>query len=74
MARVYWPHNEVNWREGEVHVENKEPRKGFLGEWDNLSTNLKIIAVILMIVPIYFYPPSVILFLGYAVYANLRDK
>jgi hypothetical protein len=55
-------------------VENKEPRKGFLGEWDNLSTNLKIIAVILMIVPIYFYPPSVILFLGYAVYANLRDK
>jgi hypothetical protein len=55
-------------------VDNKEPRKGFLGEWDRLSTNMKIVAVILMIVPIYFYPPSAILFLGYAVFSNMRDK
>jgi len=55
------------------HME-KEPRKGFLGEWDRLSTNLKIVAVILMVVPIYFYPPSVILFLGYAVFSNMRNK
>jgi hypothetical protein len=68
------PRNTVKWRTGGVHVENKEPRKGFLGEWDRLSTKLKIIAVILMIVPIYFYPPSVILFLGYAVFSNIRDR
>jgi hypothetical protein len=68
------PRNTVKWRTGGVHVEDKEPRKGFLGEWDRLSTNLKIIAVILMIVPIYFYPPSVILFLGYAVFSNIRDR
>ncbi len=55
-------------------MDNKEPRKGFLGEWDRLSTNMKIVAVILMIVPIYFYPPSAILFLGYAVFSNMRDK
>ena len=54
-------------------MESKEPRKGFLGEWDRLSTTLKIVAAILMIVPIYFYPPSVILFLGYAVFSNMRD-
>lgn len=52
----------------------KEPRKGFLGEWDRLSPNMKIVAVILLIVPIYFYPPSVFLLLGYAVYLNIRDK
>jgi hypothetical protein len=55
-------------------VEDKEPRKGFLGEWDGLSAKMKIVAAILMIVPIYFYPPSVILFLGYAVFSNMRDR
>jgi hypothetical protein len=55
-------------------VDNKEPRKGFLGEWDRLSPNMKIVAVILMVVPIFFYPPSVILFLGYAAFSNMRDK
>jgi hypothetical protein len=52
----------------------KEPRKGFLGEWDGLSAKMKIVAVILMVVPVYFYPPSVILFLGYVAFSNMRDK
>jgi hypothetical protein len=55
-------------------VEDKEPRKGFLGEWDGLSAKMKIVAVILMVVPVYFYPPSVILFLGYVAFSNMRDK
>ena len=55
-------------------MESKEPRKGFLGEWDRLSTNMKIVAVILLVIPIFLYPPSVILFLGYAAYLNVRDK
>jgi hypothetical protein len=53
---------------------NKEPRKGFLGEWDRLSSNMKIVAVILLIIPIFLYPPSVFLYMGYAVYLNIRDK
>ncbi len=52
----------------------KEPRKGFLGDWDRLSPNMKIVAVILLIIPIYLYPPSVFLYMGYAVYSNVRDK
>jgi hypothetical protein len=74
VAQKLKPRKAVKWLRYIVHMENKEPRKGFLGEWDRLTPKLKIIAVILMVVPIYFYPPSVILFLGYAVYANLRDK
>jgi len=35
---------------------------------------MKIVAVILMVVPVYFYPPSVILFLGYVAFSNMRDK
>ncbi len=52
----------------------KQPRKGFLGEWDQLSSKMKLIAVILVIVPIYLYPPSVILFLAYFAIYNIRDK
>lgn len=55
-------------------MENKEPRKGFLGEWDRLSPKMKIVAVILLVVPIFLYPQSVFLFLTYAFYLNLRDK
>ena len=74
MAIKNRPRKSVKWRVRGVHMESKEPRKGFLGEWDRLSTTLKIVAAILMIVPIYFYPPSVILFLGYAVFSNMRDR
>ena len=52
----------------------KEPRTGFMGEWDRLSSNMKIVAVILLIIPIFLYPPSVFLYMGYAVYLNVRDK
>jgi hypothetical protein len=52
----------------------KEPRKGFLGEWDRLSPKMRIAAVILLIIPIYLYPPSIFLYMGYAVYLNIRDK
>ena len=52
----------------------KEPRTGFMGEWDRLSSNMTIVAVILMIIPIFLYPPSVFLYMGYAVYLNVRDK
>jgi hypothetical protein len=55
-------------------MENKEPRKGFLGEWERLSPKMKVVALILMVIPIYFYPPSVILFLGYAAFSNIRDN
>ena len=74
MAQILSPRNEVKWLRYIVHVENKEPRKGFLGEWDRLSSNMKIVAVILLIIPIYLYPPSVFLYMGYAVYLNVRDK
>jgi hypothetical protein len=53
---------------------DKEPRIGFLGEWDRLSPNMRIVAVILLIIPVLMYPPSVFLYLGYAVYLNMRDK
>jgi hypothetical protein len=55
-------------------MDGKKPRKGFLGEWDRLSTNMKIAAVILLIIPVFLYPPSVFLYMGYAVYLNLRDR
>ncbi len=50
------------------------PRKGFLGEWDKLSPKMKIAAVILLILPIFMYPPSVFIYLGYGVYLTLRDR
>jgi hypothetical protein len=53
---------------------DKAPRKGFLGEWDRLSPNMRIVAVILLIIPVLMYPPSVFLYMGYAVYLNMRDK
>ena len=52
----------------------REPRKGFLGEWDRLSPNMRIVAVILLIIPVFMYPPSVILYLGYAGYLNIRYR
>jgi len=53
---------------------DKAPRTGFLGEWDKLTPNMKIVATILMIIPVFLYPPSIILYLGYAFYLNIRDK
>jgi hypothetical protein len=50
------------------------PRKGFLGEWDKLSPKMRVAAVILLILPVFMYPPSVFLYMGYAVYLNLRDR
>jgi len=50
------------------------PRTGFLGEWDRLSPKMKIVAVILLIIPIFMYPPSIFLYMGYSVYLNVRDK
>ncbi len=55
-------------------MNEKQPRKGFLGEWDKLSSNMKVVAVILLIIPVFLYPPSVFLYMGYAVYLNLRDR
>jgi hypothetical protein len=52
----------------------KKPRTGFMGEWDRLSSNMKIVAVILLIIPLYLYPPSVFIYMAYAVYLNVRDK
>ena len=52
----------------------KGPRKGFLGEWDRLSGNMKIVAVVLLIIPIYLYPQSIFMYMGYAVYLNISDK
>jgi hypothetical protein len=51
---------------------NKEPRKGILGEWDQLTPKMKLVAVVLVIVPIYFYPPSAILFISYIAILNIR--
>jgi len=55
-------------------MNEKRPRSGFLGEWDKLSSNMKIVAVILLIIPVFLYPPSVFLYMGYAVYLNIRDR
>ncbi|MEI7722866.1 MAG: hypothetical protein WCI86_03935 [Actinomycetota bacterium] len=52
----------------------KQPRRGFLGEWDKLSANMRVVAVILLIIPVFLYPPSVFLYMGYAVYMNVRDR
>ena len=53
---------------------DKKPRTGFLGEWDRLSSKMKIVAVILIIIPIYLYPPSAILFLSYLAILNIRGN
>ena len=53
---------------------DKKPRSGFLGEWDRLSSKMKIVAVILIIIPIYLYPPSAILFLSYLAILNIRGN
>ena len=74
MASKYRPRNGMKWLRYIGNMENKEPRKGILGEWDRLSANMKIVAVILIVVPILLYPQSVFLFLAYAFYLNLRDK
>ena len=52
----------------------KEPRKGFLGEWDRLSPKMRLVALVLLVVPIVLYPPSAILFLAYVALLNIRDK
>jgi hypothetical protein len=52
----------------------KEPRSGILGEWDRLSPKMKAVAAILVIAPVIFYPPSIILFLVYGISLKLRDK
>jgi hypothetical protein len=55
-------------------MNEKQPRRGFLGEWDKLSANMRVVAVILLIIPVFLYPPSVFLYMGYAVYMNVRDR
>jgi hypothetical protein len=52
----------------------KDPRRGFLGEWDRLTPKMKLVAAILLVVPIVIYPQSLFLFLAYAFYLNLRDR
>jgi hypothetical protein len=52
----------------------KQPRSGILGEWDRLTPKMKIVAAVLIIVPIIYYPPSAILFFAYAVLLNMRDR
>jgi len=52
----------------------KQPRSGILGEWDRLTTKMKIIAAILIIAPVILYPPSALLFLAYTVLLNIRDR
>jgi hypothetical protein len=52
----------------------KEPRGGFLGEWDRLSPKLKFVEAILVILPVILYPPSIVLFLVYGISLKLRDK
>jgi hypothetical protein len=52
----------------------KQPRSGILGEWDRLTPKMKIVAAVLIIAPIIYYPPSAILFLAYAVLLNMRDR
>ena len=53
---------------------DKKPRSGILGEWDRLTSKLKIVAAILIVTPVIIYPPSIILFLVYAISLNLREK
>ena len=52
----------------------KKPRSGILGEWDRLTPKMKIVAAILIIVPMIYYPASAFLFLAYAVLLNIRDR
>jgi hypothetical protein len=52
----------------------KEPRGGFLGEWDRLTPKLKLVAAVLIILPVILYPPSIVLFLVYGISLKLRDK
>ena len=52
----------------------KEPRSGILGEWDRLSPKMKVVAAILILLPVYRYPPSIVLFLVYGISLKLRDK
>jgi hypothetical protein len=52
----------------------KNPRSGILGEWDRLTPKLKIVATILIILPVILYPPSIVLFLVYGISLKLRDK
>jgi hypothetical protein len=52
----------------------KNPRSGILGEWDRLTPKLKIVAAILIILPVILYPPSIVLFLVYGISLKLRDK
>ena len=53
---------------------DKEPRGGFLGEWDRLTPKLKLVAIVLIVLPIILYPPSIVLFLVYGFSLKLRDK
>jgi len=52
----------------------KEPSKSFLDEWKSLSPKLKLVALVLVIVPVYLYPPSAILFLSYVAILNIRGN
>ena len=52
----------------------KEPRSGILGEWDRLSPKMKVVAAILILLPVYLYPQSIVLFLVYGISLQLRDK
>ena len=52
----------------------KEPRSGILGEWDRLSQKMKVVAAILIVLPVILYPPSIVLFLVYGISLKLRDK
>ncbi len=52
----------------------KKSRTGILGEWDRLTPKMKIVAAILIIAPVIFYPPSIVLFLVYGISLKLRDK
>ena len=52
----------------------KKARTGILGEWDRLTPKMKIVAAILIIAPVIFYPPSAFLFLAYAFLLNIRDR
>ena len=52
----------------------KEPRSGILGEWDRLSPKMKVVAAILILLPVYLYTPSIVLFLVYGISLKLRDK
>ncbi len=53
---------------------SNKPRSGIVGEWDRLTPKMKIVAAILIITPMIFYPPSALLFLAYAVLLNIRDR